>query len=308
MGRWITIVIITINSTCLAKWDTDFYRRSQQNNDCFTFLRMMNMSKEIFGITMLISLSIMVLGCKKEPIADESVFTDPRDGQTYRWVEIGDQVWMAENLRYLPSIIEPGVSESCMDPFYRRYTYNYFGNDVDEAKALNNFKNYGVLYNWPAAMNGVSSSSLNPSGVQGACPPGWHVPSDAEWTQLVDYLTSQGFPNDDVINGSGNALKSCRQHDSPLGGNCNTNEHPVWSSNDTNHGFDEFGFAAYPGGYCYLDGMFYFLGNSGFWWSATDDSSGIAWYRSVKYDSGSIIRYATNCSTCFSVRCLKDVD
>lgn len=51
--------------------------------------------------------------------------------------------------------------------------------------------NYGLLYNWPAVMHGASGSNANPSGVQGICPDGWHVPSDAECTQLLNYVNSQ---------------------------------------------------------------------------------------------------------------------
>jgi hypothetical protein len=58
---------------------------------------------------------------------------------------------------------------------------------------------YGALYNWYAINNS-----------NGLCPTGWHVPSDTEWTQLVDYVVAQGFPNEwDNLNGTANALKSC---------------------------------------------------------------------------------------------------
>jgi hypothetical protein len=74
---------------------------------------------------------------------------------------------------------------------------------------------YGALYNYYTVNN--------PNGL---CPTGWHVPSRAEWLQLINYVKSQGFPNTNVTNRAGSALKSCRQVDSPLGGNCNTTEHP----------------------------------------------------------------------------------
>ncbi|MDV7400220.1 FISUMP domain-containing protein, partial [Arthrospira platensis SPKY1] len=106
---------------------------------------------------------------------------------------------------------------------------------------------YGGLYTWYTLMNGSSSSNSNPSGVQGICPTGWHVPSDAEWTQLVDFLESQGYPN--VNDGSaGKALRSCRHINSPLGDNCNTTEHPRWDTY-SNFGFDEFGFSGLPTGH-----------------------------------------------------------
>jgi hypothetical protein len=126
------------------------------------------------------------------PAVETGTFTDSRDEQSYTWVRIGDQVWMAENLRYLPAVMGPGMGSET-EPHY--YVYGYDGTDVSAAKETDNFRHYGVLYNWPAAMAGSSSSNSNPSGVQGVCPPGWHMPSDNEWTQLVDYVISQGYPN-----------------------------------------------------------------------------------------------------------------
>lgn len=93
-------------------------------------------------------------------------FTDSRDGNVYKWVKIGNQIWMAENLKYLPSVVGPSISSNTT-PFY--YVYDYNSTNVTDAKT--NYTTYGVLYNWLAAMN--------------ACPSGWHLPSDAEWRQLT---------------------------------------------------------------------------------------------------------------------------
>ncbi|HOR61199.1 MAG TPA: FISUMP domain-containing protein [Bacteroidales bacterium] len=98
-------------------------------------------------------------------------FTDPRDNNTYRTVQIGNQIWMAENLKYLPSVVGPGTG-SKTNPYY--YVYDYVGTNVDAAKQSAIYTTYGVLYNWEAAKT--------------ACPTGWHLPSDAEWTILTNYL------------------------------------------------------------------------------------------------------------------------
>jgi len=229
-------------------------------------------------------------------------FTDTRDDQTYKWVKIGNQIWMAENLKYLPSVVGPGTGSETT-PHY--YVYDYDGTDVHSAKATANYQNYGVLYNWPAAMNEALSSSANPSGVKGVCPTGWHLPSDAEWTQLVDYVVSQGYPNSDVFNGAGNALKSCRQNGTQMGGECNTSEHPRWDGS-TNYGTDEFCFSALPGGRRYPAGGFDALCGYGYWWSATEISSTLVWYRSIYYDGGDVGRYTDLKPRGFSVRCLQD--
>ncbi len=106
------------------------------------------------------------------------------DGNSYDAVRIGEQVWMASNLRTThyangEEIPDGGENTSETEP----YRYQPSTTDI---------LSYGYLYNWTAMMHGASSSSnANPSDVQGICPNGWHVPSDAEWTQLIDYCSSQ---------------------------------------------------------------------------------------------------------------------
>jgi len=110
-------------------------------------------------------------------------FTDTRDSKTYRTVKIGTQIWMAENLAYLPNVSWPSDSSS-IEP--RCYVYEYWGEDVNEAKSLLAYKDYGVLYNWPAAMDSHASCNENISTVRGFCPEGWHLPSQIEWMTLLN--------------------------------------------------------------------------------------------------------------------------
>ena len=120
------------------------------------------------------------------------VLMDERDDQIYSTVRIGSQTWMAENLRYFPGFPdEPErlnlvTDGSVTEPRY--YIYGYDRTPESLAAASENFVNYGVLYNWPAAMAGATSSSSNPSGVQGVCPDGWHLPSEEEWVQLTTFV------------------------------------------------------------------------------------------------------------------------
>ena len=158
-------------------------------------------------------------------------------------------------------------------------------------------------------MNGASSSDKIPSGVQGVCPPGWHVPSDAEWQQLIDYVVSQGYHNEwnnPNPNGAGNALKSCRQVGSPQGGACNTSDHPRWDSHGTHYGTDAFSFSALPGSYRYPPESFSDIGSFGLWWSATEASATLAWSRDVSYYFGSVGRYDSSKAFGFSLRCVRD--
>ena len=106
--------------------------------------------------------------CK--PSLDGS-FTDSRDGKAYTTIEIGNQTWMAENLRYLPSIYGSSNGSSTQ-PLY--YVYGYEGTNVTASQATENYSKYGVLYNFEAAIN--------------ACPSGWHLPDNEEWLQLCNFL------------------------------------------------------------------------------------------------------------------------
>lgn len=111
------------------------------------------------------------------------------DGNLYQTVVIGNQCWMRENLRTrhfpdgtaIEEITSGNTTSNTIPYIYRGYTSD-LSNGV--------FERCGYLYNWPALMHGASSSSANPSGVQGVCPVGWHVPSISEWNQMLDYVRS----------------------------------------------------------------------------------------------------------------------
>jgi len=210
------------------------------------------------------------------------------DGNTYQTVKIGDQCWMKENLKTTKynngSNIEYPGSNNTVWQNNTSGAYAWYNND-------NSWKNiYGALYNWRAVNN-----------ASGLCPIGWHVPRDDEWTQLTTYISGG-------TNNCGTGLKSCRQVNSPLGGNCNTSDHPRWNSNDTYFGTDEYGFSAFPGGYRGNNGFsFYFsLGNAGYWWSATENSTTNAWSRSVSFSSPMIYNAYASMTRGYSVRCIKN--
>ena len=197
-----------------------------------------------------------------------STFTDPRDGKVYQTVVIGNQVWMAENLAYLPSVnMVADGSEDAAGSYY--YVYGYDGTNVADAKATDNYATYGVLYNWTAAMN--------------ACPDGWHLPSDAEWTELTDYLGGE----------------------SVAGGKLKETGTTHWASPNTG-ATNETGFTALPGGYRLNNGTFYFIGYYGLWWSATGHDATDAWNRVMDCYLSGVYRYNYNKEDGFSVRCLRD--
>ena len=127
-------------------------------------------------------------------------------------------------------------------------------------------------------MGGASSSNLSPSGVQGVCPNGWHLPSDAEWTTLTDFVGSN----------AGTKLKATSG----------------WYNNG--NGSDDYGFSALPGGYGSSDGSFYGAGYYGNWWSATESYADYAWSRDMYYNYGYVGRYDYNKTYLYSVRCVED--
>ena len=212
-------------------------------------------------------------------------FTDLRDTNAYNYRLIGTQVWMTENLAYLPTVHAPDLG-SKLSPRY--YVYNYLRDKISDAKLTNEYIFYGVLYNWPAAMGGSTSSSANPSGVQGACPDGWHLPSDAEWTTLTDYLGGTSV--------AGGKMKATGTTGAGTG---------LW--NGTNVGAtNASGFSGLPGGYRTSIGTFYGIGSTGHWWSSTEGDTNIAWYRSLNDDYSSVGRGRSDKDYGFSVRCVRD--
>ena len=178
-------------------------------------------------------------------------FTDSRDNEVYTVVQIGNQCWMAENLRF-----------------------NASGSWLNNA---NPSSNYGRLYNWSTLMVGSSTSSSVPSGVQGICPNGWHIPSDAEFTTMINTIGG-------VL---GTAMKSSTG----------------WNNNG--NGTNTSGFNAFPSGFIFQGG-FYDLGGSTIFWSSTEDSSTSAWCYYLGSSSSGIQRNDNPKTYGYSCRCVRD--
>ncbi len=227
------------------------------------------------------------------------------DGNVYPTEIIGNQEWIAGNLRVskynngdaVPTDLSDDDWGNTTDGGYAIYDHNASNTDgINSPEEM--VEAYGKLYNWYAV-----------NDPRGLCPDGWHVPTDEEWTELVNYVVAQGYPNElHDPDGAGNALKSCRQVGSPIGGDCDTSEHPRWNSHDTHHGFDEFGFLALPGGSRGISGNYNGIGEFGNWWTATESSSADAWLRGMLNRFGFVARDDGNKSNGFSVRCVRNVD
>ena len=211
------------------------------------------------------------------------------DGNVYNTVMIGTQCWMKENLRtthYADNTpIPAGEAYSLTEPY--RYAPN---NDEVNVAA------YGYLYNWPAVMHGAASSNVNPSGVQGICPTGWHVPSNEEWVQLADYVSSRsGYVCGDDNGNIAKALSAATGWDE-INGECRVGNDQ--SSNNAT------GFSAVPAGI--YNGDYIAFGGSAFFWSATVVDLNSAYCRNLAYTTYRLLYDDQYKGRGFSVRCLRD--
>ncbi len=232
-----------------------------------------------------------VIPCPESPTISDI------DGNIYNTVLIDEKCWMKENLkttRYQNgNQIEYPGSDNAAWQSNTSGAFAWYNNDVNWKSS------YGGLYNWHAVSN-----------ENGLCPEGWHVPSNNDWSILVDYLQEEGFPDSNESNGAGNALKSCRQIDSPLGSECATTEHPRWSAHNSHFGFDEFGFSALPGGYRLSSGNYSsgFNGSAfeaGAWWTTSEASSSQTWSWTIYRESGEVPNGINNITKGLSIRCIK---
>ena len=195
------------------------------------------------------------------------------DGNVYKTVVIGKQEWFAENLRiskYNDGTPIPNVIDNTQWSNLNTCAWSYYNNDE------NNNARYGKLYNWYAVSNSAN-------GNKNVCPTGWHVPTDAEWTALTDYLGG--------TNAAGGKMKEV--------GTTN------WNSPNTD-ATNKSGFTGLLGGYRSTIGNYNYFGIYGNWWSSTENATGNAWARYLYYGSGGAGRGFSNKKDGLSVRCLRD--
>jgi uncharacterized protein (TIGR02145 family) len=173
-------------------------------------------------------------------------FVDKRDGEKYQTIKIGTQIWITRNLAFKT----------------RSGSWAYNNND-------SNVATYGYLYNWVTAKK--------------ACPEGWHLPSDAEWSVLEDYLGG-------ALLAANKIKKTTPSH---------------WKNAEATNAT---GFSALPGGLFFNN--FNKLGSEGYWWSSSETESGMVWYRSLSdefaYIDRNTFKFDGSNREGMSVRCLKN--
>lgn len=216
-------------------------------------------------------------------------FTDPRDGQVYPIVKLGSFWWMGRNLN-VGKRIDPAFMQAHNGVIEK---YVYPGDDPDSL--------YGGLYTWAEMMDNSSTE-----GSQGICPPGWHVPSDGDWRNMLSVFRAVGRISPQVYKVWGEKFVP----DQTVTHDNYQSEGAVWrllkETGST-------GFNAIPLGYCdpdrnFGDRDYHFQGRISTWWSSTlsyDYAVRVRLYRDDN-QSGDVFRFADNIKYAFSVRCVKE--
>jgi uncharacterized protein (TIGR02145 family) len=234
--------------------------------------------KTAFKISMLLFSIILSHSCKKDKLTPSTV-TDA-DGNIYKIVTIGTQVWMAENLKttkYNDGTAIPNVTD---DAAWASLTTGAY---CDYPNAPDNYGDYGRLYNWFVVDNNTTTKAAS-NGGKNVCPVGWHAPTDTEWTNLTTYLGGE--------NAAGGKMKET-----------GTIHHWLGPNTDATNSS---GFSGLPGGFRLYHSIYSDVRLNGYWWSSTGFSSSMAFNRKLNYQSGSAPQDGNYKQDGFSVRCLKD--
>jgi uncharacterized protein (TIGR02145 family) len=196
------------------------------------------------------------------------------DGNVYDSLAVGSQVWLKQNLRtthYNNGDPIPHVTGNAAWAATRAPAYCWYNDDSTAYAPV-----YGALYNW-YAVDPASNGHRDP------CPPGWHVPSTAEWSALTTFLGGESV--------AGGKLKEAGT--------------AHWSAPNTG-ATNESGFTGLPGGYRgYVDGSFKFVGTFAHWWSTTEGDSSLAWGRGLFYLDASMDNSTSVKRNGFCLRCVK---
>jgi len=222
---------------------------------------------------------LLAISCKKEnstikslPANDnsstEALSTDI-DRPARDTIRIGTQVWRSINLnlsRYRNGDKIPQVKDAAAWAALTTGAWCYYNNDPATGAI------YGKLYNWYAVHD-----------PRGLAPAGWHVPSDAEWTILTNYLGGEAV----------------------AGGKMKETGTTHWIAPNTD-ATNSSGFTGLPGGFRFGNGTFGSIGYSGYWWSSTENNTNDAWFRYLYYGNGYIYRSLNYKRYGFSVRCLRN--
>ena len=215
--------------------------------------------------------------------APEPPVINDQDGNVYHPDTIGSQIWMVENLKttkYRNGDPIPGETDNLLWNALSTGAQCSYANDV------NNSTTYGRLYNWYAV-----------NDPRNLAPAGWHIPTDADWKILTDYLTNNGYG----YGGNGSEIGKSMASKSgwSLYGTLGTIGNDPATNNSS-------GFTGLPGGSRLTNGAFSGITNHGLWWSSSENLTIDAWVRYLSYGGGSFGNPSYNKHFGLSVRCIKD--
>lgn len=246
-----------------------------QNN---YYLRYMRYSFLFFASLFIAS---QISSCKKEEVSTNTIQYDSItdvEGNIYKTVKIGDQWWMAENLRVRKFRNGIELRKTQDEQSWKNKIAAYCKYEDTET-------NTGLLYNYFTI---IDTSNIAPKG--------WHVPTDADWKKLEQYLGMSESQTDSISwRGSteGDKLKA-------LGYSGWAKHKDVWPTNET--GFNALaGSCRLPDGRFGYPGLFY----TGFWWTSTTSGDSVL-YRHLDHKNKNIFRYKASKNYGMSIRCVKD--
>jgi uncharacterized protein (TIGR02145 family) len=248
--------------------------------------------KNYLSVISLCLVLICCLSCEKEKMPFEQIIYEFEydsikdvEGNTYKTVKIGDQWWMAENLKvgHYRNNVPLFYDQSLTDSEWASLKQGAFCNLYNSSLPYN-----GVLYNWYAVIN-----------TNGIAPEGWHIPTDADWKKLEQFVGM----NDGVAEMIGwRGTDEGEKLKSPKGKTF------AWRIDPNINNTNQSGFTAFPGGCRLFNGNYGDSGqnSTGFWWTSSEHDNDQAWYRYLDYRYKGIFRYYCPKECGYSVRCVKD--
>ncbi|HNX65726.1 MAG TPA: fibrobacter succinogenes major paralogous domain-containing protein [Bacteroidales bacterium] len=218
----------------------------------------------IYRLALISCLVVLMISCKKN---DDSESVTDADGNKYKTVVIGNQTWMAENLR--TTTFQDGTAINLVTDntawSYSGAAYCWYGNDQTT------YEDFGILYNYFAV-----------AGSKNLCPDGWHIPSSDEWTTLIDFA-------------GGSTVAGSKLKESGTG---------HWFTPNSSE--NKYHFSATGGGMRDQFGLYDNLGENCFYWTSTAYSIDKGWYTILYYNNSSVLKNYWSKNAGFSVRCVKD--
>ncbi|WP_160118670.1 fibrobacter succinogenes major paralogous domain-containing protein [Chryseotalea sanaruensis] len=212
----------------------------------------------LFSKSLSVLAIVFIVSCSKDDPTPATTVTD-KDGNVYETVTIGEQVWMAENLR--TTQYNDGTPITAIINLNEWATQSA-GAFTSYANAEGNMDAFGALYNWYA----VNSNKL--------CPTGWHMPSSVEWKEMENYLIANGYNFDGSTDGDKTSTSKVAKALATSSGWSNSTVPGSVGNSDYPEYQNKSGFSALPGGYRYHDGTFNYAVFTGYWWTTSGQFTG----------------------------------